>query len=73
VDGEAAGAPRAVRLSDGAEAAPPARPAAEVEASRARARRADRVMRGALALCQFLTVVPLFLILGYIAVRGAGA
>ena len=25
-----------------------------------------------LALCQFLTVVPLFLILGYIAVRGAG-
>jgi phosphate transport system permease protein len=32
----------------------------------------NRVMTGALMVCQFLTVVPLFLILGYITYQGAG-
>ena len=50
---------------------PSDRPAAEVVASRNAALRTDRVMRGVLAGCQLLTVVPLFLILGYITVRGA--
>jgi phosphate transport system permease protein len=49
---------------------PPPRPEAEVVASRKAALRTDRLMRWALAGCQFVTVVPLFLILGYIAVRG---
>jgi phosphate transport system permease protein len=60
----------AVHIEEGLPAPPP-RPAAEVEASRAAARRNDRLMRWALAGCQVLTVVPLFLILGYITVRGA--
>lgn len=42
-----------------------------IERRIARAERIDRLMRAALAGCQVLTVVPLFLILGYIAVRGA--
>ncbi len=63
---------RAVHLDEAPPASEPARPAAAVAASRARAKRTDRVMRFGLALCQFLTVVPLFLILGYIAVRGIG-
>jgi phosphate transport system permease protein len=62
---------RSVRLEEG-QPEPPARTQAEVEASRRAAMRKDRVMRAVLALCQFLTVVPLFLILGYITVRGAG-
>lgn len=33
----------------------------------------DRVMTGVLALCLILTCIPLFLILGYIAYRGAGS
>lgn len=40
---------------------------------KAQSRRVDRVMRCLLVLCQMLTVVPLFLILGYITVRGAPA
>ncbi len=40
--------------------------------ARWRAARADRFMTWALWLCQFLTVVPLFLILGYITYKGAG-
>src|SRR5262249_25421921 len=51
---------------------PPPRPEAEAVASRTAALRTDRIMRAALAACQFLTVIPLFLILGYITVRGAG-
>jgi phosphate transport system permease protein len=53
-------------------AAPPARDPAEVEAARKRAARRDRVMTRVLGVCQLLTVVPLFLILGYIAYKGAG-
>ncbi len=62
---------RAVQLTAGQTPEPPRAPA-ELEAARGRARCADRVMRAVLALCQFLTVVPLFLILGYITVRGVG-
>ena len=62
---------RAVHLHEGS--APPApRSKEQIAASRARARHTDRAMRGALATCQLLTVIPLFLILGYITVRGAG-
>lgn len=50
--------------------APPPRPEREIVASRNAALRNDRVMRWVLAACQLLTVVPLFLILGYITVRG---
>ena len=46
------------------------RPEHEVAASRRAALRIDRLMRSVLATCQFLTVVPLFLILGYVTVRG---
>lgn len=62
---------RAVQLAEG-QPAPPPRPEAEITACRRRAERNDRWMRLVLALCQFITVVPLFLILGYITVRGAG-
>ena len=50
--------------------APPPRSDREVIGSRNAALRNDRIMRWVLAACQLLTVVPLFLILGYIAVRG---
>lgn len=50
-------------------------PAARTERSVARSRSlaflSDRVMRTVLAGCQIVTIVPLFLILGYITVRGA--
>jgi phosphate transport system permease protein len=62
---------RAIRLAEG-QPAPEPRPEAAVAASRRAAVRGDRVMRTVLALCQLLTVVPLFLILGYITIRGAG-
>ncbi len=42
----------------------------EVVSRRNAALRNDRIMRTGLAACQLLTVVPLFLILGYITVRG---
>jgi phosphate transport system permease protein len=50
---------------------PPADPTATARAL-SRAARTDKLMTGALWLCQFLTVLPLFLILGYITVKGAG-
>jgi phosphate transport system permease protein len=50
----------------------PAADAARARAARKRAARTDRVMTGVLWACQVLTVVPLFLILGYIAYKGAG-
>lgn len=50
---------------------PPADPTATARAIR-RAARTDKLMTSALWLCQFLTVLPLFLILGYIAAKGAG-
>jgi phosphate transport system permease protein len=48
-------------------------PMTPAEAARARRRqlRTDAVMRKVLALCQLVTVIPLFLILGYIAYQGA--
>ncbi|MCI0705439.1 MAG: phosphate ABC transporter permease subunit PstC, partial [Planctomycetia bacterium] len=61
----------AIQIVEG-QTPPPPRPQKKVEASRRWAMHWDRVMRTMLAVCQFLTVVPLFLILGYITVRGAG-
>src|SRR5262249_29160549 len=58
---------RAVQLAEG-QPVPAPRPDAEVAASRRAAVRKDRLMRAVLALCQLLTVVPLFLILGYITI-----
>ena len=72
LDGEAAGSHEpgdSPRGSSGGATA--AERCGSVSEPRAAARK-DRAMRVVLALCQFLTVVPLFLILGYIAVRGAG-
>ena len=48
-------------------------PLVHYEPPRSRALLANRVMTGVLAGSLLLTVVPLFLILGYIAVRGASA
>lgn len=59
---------RAVSLTDAPP--PPPDPAATARAIR-RAARTDKLMTGALWVCQFLTVVPLFLILGYITAKGA--
>ncbi|MBA4188643.1 MAG: phosphate ABC transporter permease [Planctomycetaceae bacterium] len=50
----------------------PPRDPRDAEAARRRAGRRDRLMTRVLAGCQFLTVVPLFLILGYITYKGAG-
>jgi phosphate transport system permease protein len=44
----------------------------QARTARQRAYRTDRLMTGALWACQALTVVPLFLILGYITYKGAG-
>jgi phosphate transport system permease protein len=52
---------------------PPPRPVHEVQASKNRSVRTDRAMRWVLAGCQLSTVVPLFLILGYITIRGLPA
>lgn len=52
------------------ESAPPTAPP---PAPKSRSLLWDRVMTGVLAGCLMLTVVPLFLILGYITVRGAEA
>jgi phosphate transport system permease protein len=46
--------------------------AAEIETARRRSMRADRAMTCVLGMCQLLTIVPLFLILGYITYKGAG-
>ena len=50
---------------------PPAPPEQAAKARR-RATRSDRLMTNALRACQLLTVIPLFLILGYITFQGAG-
>jgi phosphate transport system permease protein len=57
-----------------ADGTPPPPPRSESEAIKSRtwALRIDSVMRVVLAACQVCTIVPLFLILGYITVRGAG-
>ena len=47
-------------------------PPEQAAKARRRAARTDRAMMGVLWLCQLLTVVPLFLILGYITYKGAG-
>jgi phosphate transport system permease protein len=46
--------------------------AARLAKARRRAARMDRFMTGVLTVCQLLTVIPLFLILGYITYKGAG-
>jgi phosphate transport system permease protein len=51
--------------------APAPLPPEMLDARRARAERANRVMTWVLAGCQGLTIVPLFLIIGYIVFRGA--
>lgn len=53
-----------------AEPPPPAAPEF-LDAQQHKAERRNRVMTGVLVLCQGLTVIPLFLILGYILFRGA--
>ncbi len=65
---------RAGRPIQVAEATPVDAPrsAAEVETSRKRAARTNRVMIQVLAACQLLTIIPLFLVLGYITYKGAG-
>jgi phosphate transport system permease protein len=45
--------------------------AARLTKARKRAARTDRLMTGVLTVCQLLTVIPLFLILGYITYKGA--
>jgi len=50
----------------------PPRDPAEAASARRRATRRDRLMTRVLGGCQILTVVPLFLILGYITYKGAG-
>lgn len=60
---------RMVTLAEELPPTPPRDPG-EIVMSRRLAAVWDRVMCGSLALCQILTIVPLFLILGYIAVRG---
>lgn len=62
---------RPIHLSGELPEVPP--PSAEhLERSRRRAAIANRIMTGVLTLAQLLTVVPLFLILGYITYMGAG-
>ncbi|AWM37310.1 Phosphate transport system permease protein PstA [Gemmata obscuriglobus] len=61
---------REVELSD-APPPDPAAAAAQVTRARTRAALTDRVMTAVLWGCQVLTVVPLFLILGYITYKGA--
>ncbi|MFO0851747.1 MAG: phosphate ABC transporter permease subunit PstC [Gemmataceae bacterium] len=58
------------RVGDDLPPPPPADPRQQGRA-RSRALWADRLMTGVLAGCQLLTVVPLFLILGFIGYRGA--
>src|SRR5262245_32518314 len=50
---------------------PPAPAAVAIDARQRRAEASNRLMTWVLAACQVLTVVPLFLILGYIVYRGA--
>jgi phosphate transport system permease protein len=50
---------------------PPLPPAAEMDRRRAAAERRNRLMTWVLAGCQAVTIVPLFLIIGYIVYRGA--
>jgi phosphate transport system permease protein len=51
--------------------APPKLPPEVQDARRARATQANRIMTWVLTACQVLTIVPLFLIIGYIVFRGA--
>jgi phosphate transport system permease protein len=51
---------------------PPPPDPGQLAQARRRAGRTDRLMTAVLAGCQLVTVVPLFLILGFIGVRGAG-
>jgi len=53
--------------------APTAQTIEEVHTAQRSARNTDRIMRALLMLCQLLTIVPLFLILGFVTYRGAGA
>lgn len=50
---------------------PPALPDEILDRRRARARQSNTVMTWVLAGCQFLTIVPLFLIIGFIVFSGA--
>ncbi len=57
-------------IGEGLEAPAP-RSTSEIETSRNTALLVDWIMRKVLAGCQVLTVIPLFMILGYIVARGA--
>jgi phosphate transport system permease protein len=63
---------RAVSVTENPDHQPPPAPAAQAVSARKRASLADRVMTNVLWACQLLTVIPLFLILGYITYKGAG-
>lgn len=63
---------RAVSVTEDPNYQLPPAPEGQAVAARKRAARADRLMTFALWACQWLTVVPLFLILGYITYKGAG-
>lgn len=65
------GRARPIVLPDGLTAPPPRR-VRSVQMCRWLALANDRIMRFVLTACQIVTIVPLFLILGYIAVRGWG-
>jgi phosphate transport system permease protein len=62
---------RVTAVSEGP-APDPAVVVVQAATARRRAARTDRAMTAVLWACQILTVVPLFLILGYIAYKGAG-
>lgn len=61
-----------VRVSEGPPVEPPPPDPAATATAHRRAFFIDKAMTAVLAGCQLLTVIPLFLILGYITYRGAG-
>jgi phosphate transport system permease protein len=63
---------RSLAIADDTPSTIPPAPPGQAVAARKRAARMNRVMTGVLWGCQCLTVIPLFLILGYITYKGAG-
>src|SRR5262245_32541259 len=61
------------RMLEAAAEPPPPPPAELIDARQRRAQWSNRLMTLVLSACQGLTIVPLFLILGYILFRGAPA
>jgi phosphate transport system permease protein len=61
---------RVVAVTEGAESEALVAPQGQAVAARVRAARTERIMTFVLWTCQLLTVIPLFLILGYITSKG---